>query len=130
MNRAIIIGRLTQAPELRKTQNDISVCTFTLAVNRRFANAQGEREADFLPVVVWRGQADACARYLDKGSQAAVCGTIQTRSYDAKDGGKRYVTEIVADEVEFLGGKQDTPHGNDNFAGMEPVDEDLVDLPF
>nr|WP_122012121.1 single-stranded DNA-binding protein [Maliibacterium massiliense] len=102
MNRAILVGNLTKDPELRKTQNDISVCTFTLAVNRRFANAQGTREADFLPIVVWRGQAESCHRYLHKGSRVAVCGTIQTRSYDAQDGTRRYVTEIVADEVEFI----------------------------
>ncbi len=102
MNRAILVGNLTRDPEVRVLNSGVSVCSFTVAVNRRFANQQGEREADFIPVVVWRAQAESCARYLRKGSKVAVCGTIQTRSYDAQDGTKRYVTEVVADEVQFL----------------------------
>ena len=109
MNRAMLIGRLANDPELRTTSGGVSVCQFRLAVNRRFANQQGVREADFIPIVVWRQQAETCARYLSKGSQCAVFGTIQTRSYDAQDGTKRYVTEVVADEVEFLGSKNDRP---------------------
>lgn len=103
MNKAILIGNLTKDPESRTTSGGVSVCTFTLAVNRRFTNAQGVREADFIPVVTWRQTADLCARYLSKGRKCAVIGTIQTRSYDAQDGSKRYVTEVVADEVEFIG---------------------------
>lgn len=106
MNRAILTGNLARDPELRTTQSGISVCSFTLAVNRRFANQQGVREADFIPIVVWRQQAENCARYLKKGRKCAVSGTIQTRSYEAQDGTKRYVTEIAAEEVEFLGGSQ------------------------
>ena len=103
MNRALLIGRLTREPELRATGSGIAVCTFTLAVDRRFTNKDTQtREADFIPIVVWRAQAENCAKYLHKGSQAAVCGTIQTRSYDGQDGAKRYVTEVVADEVQFL----------------------------
>ena len=102
MNKALLIGNLTKEPELRATASDIAVCTFTVAVNRRFANQSGEREADFIPVVVWRQQAENCARYLHKGSKVGVCGTIQTRSYEAQDGQKRFVTEVVADEVDFL----------------------------
>ena len=109
MNKAMLIGRLTKDPELRATTSGISVCTFTLAVDRRVKQGE-EKKADFLPVVAWRGQADNCAKYLHKGSQAAVCGSIQTRSYDAPDGSKRYVTEIVADEVQFLG----RPNSSDN----------------
>ena len=109
MNRAMLIGRLANDPELRTTSGGVSVCQFRLAVNRRFANQQGVREADFIPIVVWRQQAETCARYLSKGSQCAVFGTIQTRSYDAQDGTKRYVTEVVADEVEFLGSREDRP---------------------
>lgn len=102
MNRAIIVGNLTKAPELRTTQSGVAVCTFTVAVNRRFANQDGEREADFIPVVVWRGTAENCAKHLDKGSKVAVCGALQTRSYEDGAGIKRYITEIVADEVQFL----------------------------
>ena len=109
MNKAILIGRLANDPELRTTSGGVSVCQFRLAVIRRFANQQGVREADFIPIVVWRQQAETCARYLSKGRQCAVVGTIQTRSYDAQDGTKRYVTEVVADEVEFLGSREDRP---------------------
>ena len=97
MNRAMLIGRLTKDPELRATGSGISVCTFTLAVDR-YAKQVEEKKADFLPVVAWRGQAENCAKYLHKGSQAAVCGSIQTSSYDSTDGTKRYVTENDADE--------------------------------
>jgi len=99
MNRAIIIGRLTKDPELRATQSGLAVCTFTVAVDRRGA----EKKTDFIPVVAWRQLAELCGKYLSKGRQAAVCGSIQIRSYDAKDGTKRYITEIIADEVQFLG---------------------------
>ena len=103
MNKAILVGNLTRDPELRATASGISVCTFTIAVNRRVSrDAQGQKEADFIPIVTWRGLADNCFRYLHKGSKAAVTGSIQTRSYDAQDGTRRYVTEILADEVEFL----------------------------
>ena len=103
MNRAVVIGNLTNEPELRSTLSGISVCTFTVAVNRRVSrDAQGQKEADFIPIVTWRGLADNCFKYLHKGSKAAVTGSIQTRSYDAQDGTRRYVTEILADEVEFL----------------------------
>ncbi|HIS01600.1 MAG TPA: single-stranded DNA-binding protein [Candidatus Excrementavichristensenella intestinipullorum] len=103
MNKAILVGNLTRDPELRNTPSGVPVCTFTLAINRRFTNQQGVREADFIPVVVWRQQAEVCARYLSKGRKCAVVGTIQTRTYDAQDGSKRYVTEVVAEDVEFLG---------------------------
>lgn len=105
MNKAILVGNLTKDPELSTTTNGISVCKFTLAVSRRFASADGTRETDFLPIIVWRAIGENCHKYLKKGSKAGVIGTIQTRSYDDKDGIKRYVTEIIADEVEFLSSK-------------------------
>ncbi len=104
MNKAILIGNLTKDPELRNGASGVPVCTFTLAVNRRFSNKQGVREADFINIVTFRQTAELCARYLTKGRKAAVVGSIQSRSYDAQDGTKRYVTEVVADEVEFIGG--------------------------
>ena len=107
MNKAILIGNLANDPESRTTQSGIAQCTFRLAVQRRFANQQGVREADFLPIVCWRQTAELCARYLSKGRKVAVEGSIQTRSYDAQDGTKRYVTEIIADNVEFLGSRDD-----------------------
>ena len=84
------------------TNGGVSVCTFSIAVQRRFANQQGERPADFFNIVCWRGLADNCGKYLHKGSKVGVHGSIQNRSYEAQDGTKRYVTEIIADEVEFL----------------------------
>ena len=141
MNRAFLVGNLTRDPELRKTQSDVSVCTFTIACNRRFTNANGQREADFIPIVVWRGQADNCYRYLKKGRRVAVSGSIQVRNFDDKDGNRRYVTEVVADEVEFLspanegGGRNSGEY--DSFAPQSPnhsggdmqsVEDD--DLPF
>ena len=102
MNKICLVGNLTNDPELRSTGSGISVCTFIIAVNRRFANQQGEREADFIPVVAWRGLADNCARYLAKGRKVAVTGSLQTRRYEDKEGKKRTAFEVVADDVEFL----------------------------
>jgi single-strand DNA-binding protein len=102
LNRVVLIGRLTKDPELRYTPNGVAVASFTLAVNRFRANAQGEREADFIPIVVWQKQAENCANYMGKGSLCAVDGRIQVRTYEAKDGQRRWVTEVVADIVRFL----------------------------
>jgi single-strand DNA-binding protein len=102
MNKCILIGNLSTDVESRTTQSGIATCKFNLAVQRRFVNAQGVREADFLPVVCWRQTAELCSKYLQKGRKVAVEGSIQTRSYEAQDGSKRYVTEIIADNVEFL----------------------------
>jgi single-strand DNA-binding protein len=99
MNKAILIGNLAADPESRTTSGGIAQCTFRLAVQRRHANASGVREADFLTIVCWRQLAELCQRYLLKGRRVAVEGSIQTRSYDAQDGSKRYVTEINAEDV-------------------------------
>ena len=107
MNRVILIGNLANDPESRTTQSGITQCSFRLAVQRRFKGANGERETDFLPVVCWRQTAEFAQRYLAKGRKVAVEGSIQTRSYDAQDGSKRYVTEIIADSVEAVGGRED-----------------------
>ncbi|MDD6044215.1 MAG: single-stranded DNA-binding protein [Clostridia bacterium] len=112
MNKAILIGNLTKDPEVRTTPGGATVCTFTIAVNRRYQNQSGERVADFLNIVAWRQLGELCGKYLAKGRKVSVIGEIQTRSYDAKDGTKRYITEIVADEVEFL-----TPKGQDSGSG-------------
>ncbi|MEA4971146.1 MAG: single-stranded DNA-binding protein [Candidatus Pelethousia sp.] len=102
MNKVIMIGNLTKDPEVRSTGSGVSVCSFRIAVTRRFSGQGGERVSDFFDVVAWRSLAELCGKYLAKGRKVAVIGELQTRSYDAKDGTKRYVTEIVADEVEFL----------------------------
>lgn len=121
MNKAILIGNLARDPETRTTSSGVTVCQFTLAVNRRFANQQGVREADFIPIVAWRQLAETCSRYLSKGRKVAVEGSIQVRSYDAQDGSRRYVTEIIADNVEFLSSAQgDRPRADNPPPPPEP----------
>lgn len=117
MNRVVLVGRLTKDPELRYTPNGIPVATFTLAVNRNFSNQQGEREADFINCVVWRRPAENVANFLKKGSLAGVDGRIQTRNYEGQDGKRVYVTEVVADSVQFLEPKG-ASGGSGNFGGQ------------
>jgi single-strand DNA-binding protein len=102
MNRVVLVGRLTKDPELRYTPNGVPVATFTLAVNRNFSNQQGERETDFINCVVWRKPAENVANFLKKGSLAGVDGRIQTRNYEGQDGKRVYVTEVLAESVQFL----------------------------
>ena len=130
LNRAILIGRLTKDPELKYTPNGTAVATFTLAVNRFRSNAQGEQEADFVPIVVWQKQAENCANYLGKGSLAAVDGRIQVRSFEGKDGNRRWVTEIVADNVRFLDKKGDGRGGSDGSISGSDTDFSDEDIPF
>ena len=111
MNKVILIGRLTKDPELKTTSNGLSTVSFSLAVQRPFTNQNGEREADFINCVAWRKQAENIAKYCNKGSQVAAEGRISTRSYDAQDGTKRYVTEVLAENVQFLSSKNDTGSG-------------------
>ncbi len=130
MNKVILIGNLTKDPEITTTNNGVSVCRFTLAISRKYSNADGGRETDFVNIVVWRNLADNCHKFLKKGSKAAVVGNLQTRSYDANDGSKRYVTEVVAEEVEFISTRAD---GTGAVAGeevtkLEPIADD--NLPF
>lgn len=105
MNKVILIGNLSADVESRTTQSGIAQASFRLAVQRRFANQQGQREADFFQVVCWRQTAEFAARFLSKGRKVAVEGSLQTRSYDAQDGSKRFVTEVIADSVEFCDSK-------------------------
>lgn len=141
MNKVILVGNLTRDPELSTTSSGISVCKFTLAVSRRFQSSDGTRETDFLPIIVWRTIGENCHKYLKKGSKAGVVGTIQTRTYDDKEGVKRYVTEVVADEVEFLSSKSSNEGGGYDempdespvakrkpVAELKPIEDD--DLPF
>lgn len=107
MNKAFIMGRLTKDPEIRTTPTQVPVATFTLAVDRRFKSSNGEKQTDFIPVVAWRNTADFVGKYFKKGSKMIVIGSIQTRTYDDKEGKKVYVTEIIADEVEFAESKRD-----------------------
>lgn len=140
MNRVVLVGRLTKDPDLRYTPNGVPVATFTLAVNRAFTNQQGEREADFINCQVWRKPAENAANYLKKGSLAGVDGRIQTRNFEGQDGKRVYITEVVAESVQFLEpkksdsqnqnrsqntGNQDFPFGNN---GQIDISDD--DLPF
>lgn len=142
MNKVVLIGRLTKDPELKYTPGSgNAVTTITLAVDRRFSK-DGQREADFIPVVIWGKSAESTAQYMAKGRLLAVQGRIQTRSYEAKDGGRRYVTEVVAEEVKFLewGDKRESDAGtgagsdssNSGYGGsyddMTPIDDG--DIPF
>lgn len=125
MKRATLIGNLVRDPELKTTTNGISTCSFTIAINRRFKNAQGVQEADFITIVTWRQLAELCAKYLAKGRKVGVVGSIQTRNYTAQDGTKRYVTEVLADEIEFL-----TPRSSDAFpADTGPSSSDPSAVP-
>jgi len=103
MNKIVLIGRLSQDPEMRTTASGITTCNFNLAVNRNYTNQDGEREADFFRIVTWRGLAENVAKYCAKGKQVAVEGRLQNRTYEAEDGTVRHITEIMADNVEFLG---------------------------
>jgi len=117
LNRVILIGRLTRDPELRYTSSGIAVTQFTLAVEKSFSNQNGQREADFIPIVTWRQLAETCANYLRKGRLAAVEGRIQVRSYDNNEGRRVYVTEIVADNVRFLERNRDNGATHDDMGG-------------
>lgn len=149
MNKVYLIGNLTRDPEMRTTGSGIAVCNFSIAVNRRFKNSQtGQAETDFFNIVAWRQLAELCSKYLAKGRKVAVFGALQSRTYEAQDGSKRVAIDIVADEVEFLGGNQQgsnqqggkqsanqTPgaytqayppaEGYDPAAGFTPTDDEL-----
>lgn len=112
MNKILLIGRLTKDPELKYTQSGTAVCTFNLAVNRRFANQSGEREADFINCQAWQKTAEFIANYFKKGQQMALEGRLQVRSYDGNDGQKRWVTEVVAEQIEFVGSKGNGSNNN------------------
>lgn len=129
MNKIVLIGRLVKDPELKFTPgNGTAVCTFTLAVDRR----KKDDGADFIPIVVWGKQAENTANYTVKGSLVSIAGRIQTRSYDAKDGTKRHITEVVAEEVQFLDKKGSVAPSNipsnQSYDEMTPVDDG--DIPF
>jgi single-strand DNA-binding protein len=119
LNRTVLVGRLTKDPDLRYTPNGVPVATFTLAVNRAFQKDNGEKEADFINIVVWRKPAENVANFLKKGSLAGVDGRIQTRNYEGQDGKRVYITEVVAESVQFL----DTRKTTNYQPPMEPPPE-------
>lgn len=140
MNKIILIGNLTRDPEAGSTSGDVNFTRFTIAVNRSFTNANGERVADYFDIICWRQLAERCAKYLFKGSKVGISGSVQRRQYEDRDGIKRTSFDVVADEVEFLtpkatgtptregsqgGYRHDEPH---QVSDMQPVESD--DLPF
>jgi len=128
MNRTILVGRLTADPELRTTPNGIATTRITVAVNR-MPNANGERVADFINVVVWRRQAENVAKFCTKGSLVGVEGRLQSRSYDAQDGTRRYVTEVIADNVTFLGSRSSSAQGGaPSYMPSQAPQGDMVDM--
>ena len=130
MNKVILIGRLTKNPEIRYTTKNNPVASFTLAVNRDYINENGEREVDFINIVVWNKQAENCSKYINKGSQISIEGRIQTRSYEDKNGEKRYTTEVIADQVHFLDSKKDKkePDYRDMNIKTEKKESNTLDL--
>ena len=131
MNKAFLIGRLTRDPELRMTQSQIPVATFTIAVDRKFKDQSGEKQTDFINIVAWRGTAEFVQKYFQKGSKIVVIGSMQVRNYEDKDGNKRTATEIVADEVEFAESKPSgqQSHQAEQAHQAEQPDDD-TSLPF
>lgn len=143
LNKVVLIGRLTKDPEVRYTNANTPVASFTLAVNRNFKNKDGNYDADFINIVAWRKLAELCSSSLHKGSLIAITGRIQTSSFEGKDGTRRYTTDVLADEIAFLEKKSaKTYDSNDDNAlfekqdnnygipvdGFNPIDDD--DLPF
>ena len=145
LNKVVLMGRLTRDPELRYTPSNVAVVTFSIAVERNFARAGEQRQADFINIVAWRTTAEFVSKYFTKGQLVALCGKLQTRTWDDAEGKKHYVTEVVADEVFFAEGKRDNAgapqsyttapqaqtmamqaptESNDDFAIM-PDDDDL-----
>ena len=123
MNRVMLIGRLTAKPELRYTGSNIPYARFSVAINRTFSNSQGQRETDFINVIIWRKQAENVCNFLDKGSLISVEGRLQSNSYDDKDGNKRYSLDVVADNVQFLESKsQSQNRQNSNNSSVTPYD--------
>lgn len=130
MNKVMLIGNLTKDPDVRTTSGGASVTTLSIAVNRRFKDKSGERVTDYFRVVAWNKLADICGKYLVKGNKVSVSGELQTKDYEAKDGTKRYVTEILADEVEFLTPKSDRNQSVDDIGFTDITGEEGDGFPF
>ncbi len=129
MNKIILVGRLTKDPEVRSTSAGFQTANFTVAVSRNFKNKEGNYDADFLPCVAFRQTADFVSKFFKKGSMICLDGRVQTRSYDAQDGSKRYVTEVVVENVEFAGGKNDSNTSSNNQYVDAPSEAPIDNLP-
>jgi len=130
MNRAILVGRLTKDPELRYTPNGVAVANFTVAVNRPFKNQAGEQEADFINCVAWRKQAENLANYMCKGNLIGVDGRIQTRSYENQEGKRVWVTEVLAESIQFLEYKKDSESDRGLVQQEQLAQSQQVETPF
>ena len=142
MNKVILVGNLARDPELRHTPAGVSVARFTVAVNRNYTAKDGQQQADFINCIAWRQQAEFLCKYFQKGSGIQLCGSIQTRSWDGQDGTRHFATEVIADEIQFNGPKQqnEQTQGTAPIPGMSPNDiltddyddvtSDEDDLPF
>lgn len=132
LNKVILIGNLTKDPELSETSSGVKFCKFGIAVNRPFANSDGEREVDFFNITTWRGQAETCARYLKKGKKVCIVGSLQNREYTDNNNVKRTATDVIASEIEFLSARSEDDERPAKKAGeapkLEPCDD--ADLPF
>lgn len=132
LNKVILIGNLTKDPELSETSSGVKFCKFGIAVNRPFANSDGEREVDFFNITTWRGQAETCARYLKKGKKVCIVGSLQNREYTDNNNVKRTATDVIASEIEFLSARSEDDERPAEKAGetpkLEPCDD--ADLPF
>lgn len=124
MNKIILIGNLTKDPELSETSSGVAFCKFSIAVNRPFANSDGDRETDFFNITTWRGQAETCAKYLKKGKKVCIVGSLQNREYTDNNGVKRTATDVIASEIEFLSARSEDDERPAKKA------EDDADLPF
>lgn len=131
MNRIILLGRLTKEPEVRYTNTGKVVASFTMAVDRPFTGQDGKREADFIPVVIWGKPAETIGNYVQKGHRVLVEGRLQIRSYDGKDGQKRWITEVIADRFEFIekaGDKAAKPQASNTPGGFESMGEAVPNM--
>jgi single-strand DNA-binding protein len=140
-NKVILIGNMTGDPELKQTQGGLSVCSFSIAVNRRFKGENGQQDCDFITIVAWRQQAEFVTRYFKKGMPILICGQLQTRTWTDNQGNKRYATEVVADEVSFVTSKENSTEAKsepstyvpDAYGGNNPQFEEIPNdgsLPF
>lgn len=130
MNKVELVGRLTKDPEIKVTSSQTQFCNFTIAVDRRFKDANGNRQADFINCVAWKQTAVFINKYFKKGSRIGICGSIQTRSYDDKDGKKVFITEVLVEETEFVDSQTAAPQEEPQATPAEPTPEQANSLPF
>jgi len=129
MNKVILLGRLTKDVELKYTQtSNTAVASFSIAVNRRYAKQGETRETDFFNVIAWKSLAETISKYLQKGMQVLILGRLQTRTWDDEQGQKHYVTEVIAEEIDFIGSKKDNTENNENANGTMPEIQDFEDF--